>query len=181
MSGHSKWSTIKHKKAAQDSKRGKVFGQIAKLIRVAVKEFGTGDPNKNPTLRVALDKARGVNMPKHNIERAIERGLGKSKAGAVFEEIVYEGFAFNGVGVMITAVTDNRNRTGSEIRNIFDKAGGSLGAPGSAAYLFEQQSGSIQIKVPMPVTEENDKTRIEAMVEALEEHDDVEEVITNAV
>lgn len=127
MSGHSKWSTIKHKKAAQDAKRGKAFSQVARLIRVAVKEGGSGDPEMNPGLRVALDKARAVNMPRENIDRAIDKGLGKSRSGAVIEEVVYEGYAAGGVGVMAWAVTDNRNRTGSEVRNAFEKAGGSLG------------------------------------------------------
>lgn len=182
MSGHSKWSTIKHKKAAQDNKRGKVFGQISRLIRVAVKESGTGDPGQNPALRVALDKAKAANMPNANIERAIERGLGKTKDGTTFDEVTYEGFGPGGIGIMAFAITDNRNRTGAEIRSLFDKAGGSLGGPGSAAYLFSDDaiaSGNMTVKVPMPVSD-SDRSKVEGLVEALEEHDDVEFVISNA-
>lgn len=180
MSGHSKWSTIKHKKAAQDTKRGKVFGQISRAIRVAVKEHGSGDPDQNPALRVALDKARAANMPKANIDRAILRGLGKSTSGASLEEVVYEGYGAGGVGVMVWAVTDNRNRTGSEIRNIFDKHNGSLGSPGSAAYLFETQgeSGEVVVKVSIPVAD-TDRNKVDAMIETLESHDDVEMVLSN--
>jgi YebC/PmpR family DNA-binding regulatory protein len=180
MSGHSKWSTIKHKKAAQDSKRGKVFGQISKMIRVAVKESSNGDPDQNPALRVALEKARAANMPKENIKRAIEKGLGKSIAGVQFEEIVYEGYGPGGVGVMLTVVTDNRNRTGSEIRNIFEKTGGSLGGPGSVAYMVEMlPNGSYQVKVPLPVEEEHLRQKVLTLIENLEAHDDVEQVIHN--
>lgn len=181
MSGHSKWSTIKHKKAALDSKRGKVFSQIARIIRVSVKEGGSGDPNQNPSLRVGLEKARAANMPNANVERAIERGLGKTKDGVTFSEVTYEGFGPSGVGIMVFAITDNRNRTGSEIRFIFDKAGGSLGGPGSAAYLFSDDpiaSGTMTVKVPMPVSD-GDRQKIEALIESLEENDDVEFVISN--
>jgi YebC/PmpR family DNA-binding regulatory protein len=180
MSGHSKWSTIKHKKAAQDSKRGKVFGQISRQIRVAVKEGGGGDPNQNPSLRLALEKARAANIPKENINRAIERGLGKTAGGAQLSEVVYEGYGPGGVGVMVWAITDNRNRTGAEIRNIFEKAGGSLGQPGSAAYMFAHEAeGKVIVKVPLPIDDESTKQRILALIETLEEHDDIELVVSN--
>jgi YebC/PmpR family DNA-binding regulatory protein len=125
MSGHSKWNNIKNKKAATDAKKGKMFGYIGRLIRVAVREGGSGDAASNPGLRTALDKAREVNMPRANIDRAIERGLGTSKAGRVIEEVVYEGYGASGVGFMVSAVTDNRNRTGAVIRGLFERHGGS--------------------------------------------------------
>lgn len=180
MSGHSKWSTIKHKKAAQDSKRGKLFGQVSKMIRVAVKEAGTGDPDQNPALRTALDKAKSANMPKVNIDRAIEKGLGKSSSGAQFEEVIYEGFGPAGVGLMIRAVTDNRNRTGSEIRNMIEKTGGSLGGPGSVSYMMQlMPDGTANITVPLPVEEEGQKNKLLELVSELEDHDDVEQVAHN--
>jgi YebC/PmpR family DNA-binding regulatory protein len=180
MSGHSKWSTIKHKKAAQDSKRGKMFGEVARMIRVAVKQGKSGDPNMNPALRLALDKARSVNMPKENISRAIEKGLGKTAGGATFDEVVYEGFGPNGIGLMIWVVTDNRNRSAAEIRTLFERAGGSLGGPGSTAYLFSVGlDGTATVAIPMPVEEAGVREKVDALVEALEERDEVEQIITN--
>jgi YebC/PmpR family DNA-binding regulatory protein len=180
MSGHSKWSTIKHKKAAQDSKRGKMFGEVARMIRVAVKQGKSGDPNMNPALRLALEKARSVNMPKENISRAIEKGLGKTAGGATFDEVVYEGFGPNGIGLMVWVVTDNRNRTAAEIRTLFERGGGSLGGPGSTSYLFSVASdGTAAVVVPMPVEEVGVREKVHALVEALEERDEVEQVITN--
>jgi YebC/PmpR family DNA-binding regulatory protein len=177
MSGHSKWSTIKHKKAAMDSKRGKIFGQVSKMIRVAVNEGGSGDPVQNPALRVALDKAKSVNMPKTIIDRAIQKGLGKSTSGARFEEIVYEGYGPAGVGVIVRVVTDNRNRTGAEIRTMFEKSGGSLGGPGSVSYMMEVGAdGEVVVKIPIPVESEADRNKLLEIVSALEEHDDVESV-----
>ena len=178
MSGHSKWSTIKHKKAATDAKKGKVFSEISKMIRIAVKEGGSGDPDQNPALRVAIDKARQANMPKENVQRAIDRGLGKGKGGQI-SEVLYEGFGPGGVGFMVVAHTDNRQRTGAEVRFLFDKNGGSLGGPGSVSYMFERQGNEITVKVPMPV-EEDVKEKCESLKEKLEEHDDVEEVVFNA-
>ena len=128
----------------------KVFSQVSRLIRVAVKEGGSGDPEMNPALRTALDKARSANMPKENVQRAIDRGLGKSASGAQLNEVVYEGYGPHGVGFLVTAITDNRNRTGSEVRSMFEKAGGSLGSPGSAAYLFEiSPSDGVKTKIPL--------------------------------
>lgn len=180
MSGHSKWSTIKHKKAAQDSKRGKVFSQVSRMIRVAVKEGKSGDPSQNPALRVALDKAKAVNMPKVNVQRAIDRGLGRSAAGQSFEEVLYEGYAAGGVGVLVLTITDNRNRTGSEVRHFFDKYGGSLGSPGSAAYLFKiNQDGEYKVKVPLVIEDEGVRKGVLNLVSMLENHDDVEMVVHN--
>lgn len=178
MSGHSKWSTIKHKKAATDAKKGKVFSELAKLIRVAVKDGGSGDPDQNASLRTILDKARQSNMPKDNIKRAIDKGLGIGKGGRI-EEMVYEGFGPGGVGYMATVFSDNRQRTGAEIRQIFDKNGGSLGGPGSASYMFERVGNDIVVKVPVPVEDEVKQKAIK-LKELLEELDDVEEVVINA-
>lgn len=150
------------------------------MIRVAVKEGKSGDPVSNPSLRMALEKAREVNMPKANIDRAIERGLGKSKSGSVIEEVVYEGYGPGGVGLMVTAVTDNRNRTGAEIRTAFERHGGSLGGPGSAGYLFEiAPNGTATVKIPMQVSDEHTKSMLSGLVEYLENHDDVEQVVHN--
>jgi YebC/PmpR family DNA-binding regulatory protein len=180
MSGHSKWNNIKNKKAAEDAKKGKVFGYIGRQIRVAVKEGKGGDPNANPSLRMALEKAREVNMPKANIDRAIERGLGRTKSGATIEEVVYEGYGPGGVGIMVTAITDNRNRTGAEIRTLFEHHGGSLGGPGAAAYLFDiAPDGSATVKIPLAMDNPGTVSQIENLVELLENHDDVEQVVHN--
>ncbi len=180
MSGHSKWNNIKNKKAAEDAKKGKAFGYIGRLIRVAVKEGKSGDPSSNPGLRLALEKAREVNMPKVNIDRAIEKGLGKSKTGASIDEVVYEGYGPGGVGIMVTAVTDNHNRTGAEIRTLFEHHGGSLGGPGSAAYLFDMApDGSATVKIPLALDNPGTISQVEGLIELLEAHEDVEQVVHN--
>jgi YebC/PmpR family DNA-binding regulatory protein len=137
MSGHSKWSTIKHKKGAMDAKRGKVFTKIIKEIMVAAREGGA-DPNSNPGLRTALIKAKAANMPKDNIDRAIKKGSGEL-GGSAFEEIFYEGYGPSGVALLIQVLTDNRNRTAAEIRNILSKGGGNLGETGCVSYLFSRR------------------------------------------
>jgi YebC/PmpR family DNA-binding regulatory protein len=177
MSGHSKWNNIKNRKAAVDAKKSKVFAIISKLITVAVKEGGSGDADSNPRLRLALDKAKAANMPNANIQKAVDKGMGKG-GGAMIEEILYEGFGPGGVGIMVRALTDNRNRTGSEIKYIFDRNGGSLGGPNSVSYMFERDGDSYQIKVPVPV-EDSVKSQVDNLVELLDEQDDVELVITN--
>lgn len=137
MSGHSKWSTIKHKKAANDKVKGSVFTKMAKGITIAVqKGGGIGDPDMNFSLRLAIDKARSVNMPRENIDRAIDKGMGQG--GAALAELTLEGFAPEGVAVMIEAVSDNSNRTVSEMRLLMEKHGGHMGEPGSVAYMFER-------------------------------------------
>ena len=123
MSGHSKWSTIKRAKGAADTKRGQTFTKIANAITIASKLGGGGDPESNPRLRMVLEQARGVNMPKENIQRAIDRGLGKLE-GQRLEEVVYEGFGPGRVAFIVEAVTDNKNRTTSAVRNVFDRSGG---------------------------------------------------------
>lgn len=137
MSGHSKWSTIKRKKGAEDAKRGKIFTRLARDIQMAAKEGG-GDENANPKLKLAIAKAKQNNMPKENIDRAIQRGLGKLD-GVEMEEITYEGYGLDGVAFLIDTLTDNKNRTLSEIKRVFNRAGGSLASAGSVAWQFEQK------------------------------------------
>jgi YebC/PmpR family DNA-binding regulatory protein len=137
MSGHSKWSTIKRKKGAADAKRGAIFTRLAREIVIAAREGG-GDPESNFRLRLAVDKARAENMPKDNIERAIRRGSGEDKDAAAFEQIMYEAYAPHGVAVMVEAVTDNRNRTVSDLRHVFTKAGGNMAEPGAVGWQFER-------------------------------------------
>ncbi len=134
MAGHSKWANIKHKKAAADAKRGKVFTRLIKEITVAAR-LGGGDPSANPRLRLAMDKATDQNMPKDTIERAIKRGAGGLE-GAHYEEIRYEGYGINGAAVIVDAMTDNRTRTVADVRHAFSKYGGNLGTDGSVAFLF---------------------------------------------
>ncbi|MGE3807644.1 MAG: YebC/PmpR family DNA-binding transcriptional regulator [Gemmataceae bacterium] len=137
MSGHSHWATIKHKKGAIDAKRGKMFSKLSRAIIIAARNGG-GDPEMNLKLRYAIDKARAVSMPKDNIERAIKRGTGDLD-GATLEEITYEGYAQGGVAVIVETLTDNRNRTISELNKIFEKGGGKMGSAGCAAYMFERK------------------------------------------
>jgi YebC/PmpR family DNA-binding regulatory protein len=137
MSGHSKWHSIKHAKGAADAARGKLFARLARQIEVAAREGG-GDMEGNPTLRSMVQKARDASMPKDNIERAIKRGTGELE-GVTYESIVYEGYATNGVAVYVEALTDNRNRTGSEVKNVFNRNGGSLAEPGAVAWQFERK------------------------------------------
>jgi YebC/PmpR family DNA-binding regulatory protein len=138
MAGHSKWASIKHKKAATDAKRGQLFTKLARAISVAAREGG-GDPDANFTLAAAIEKAKGYSMPKDNIQRAIDRGTGGGGAGDEIERVVYEGYGPGGAAIMVDALTDNRNRTGSEIRHAFDRHNGSLGEPGSVAWQFEKR------------------------------------------
>jgi YebC/PmpR family DNA-binding regulatory protein len=138
MSGHSKWASIKHKKAATDAKRGQLFTKLARAITVAAREGG-GDPDANYTLAAAIEKARSYSMPKDNIQRAIDRGTGGGDAGEAIERVVYEGYGPGGAAILVEVLTDNRNRTSAEIRHAFDKHGGSLGEPGSVAWQFEKK------------------------------------------
>ena len=137
MSGHSKWSTIKRKKGAADAKRGAIFTRLAREIAVAAREGGS-DPDSNFRLRLVVDKARAENMPKDNIERAIKRGSGEDKDSAAYEEIMYEGYAPNGVALMIETVTDNRNRSVSEIRHTLTRSGGNMAEVGSVSWQFDR-------------------------------------------
>ena len=144
MSGHSHWAGIKHKKAAVDAKRGKAWSKIARMLIVAAKQGG-GDPSANLTLRYAIDKAKVANMPKDTIEKAIKKGTGDLE-GSSFEEVLYEGYGPRGVAVMVEALTDNRNRTGPEIKRIFEKHGGSLGTSGCVNWMFKKK-GLITVSV----------------------------------
>ena len=137
MSGHSKWSTIKRKKGAADAKRGKIFTKLIREIATAAK-MGGGDPDANPRLRLAMDKARAANMPKDNIQRAIQKGIGGGEEVS-YEEVVYEGYGPGGTAVLLEILTDNRKRTVSEVRHVFSKNGGNLGSTGCVAYLFEKK------------------------------------------
>lgn len=175
MAGHSKWNNIKNRKAAVDAKKAKVFSEISKKIRIAVKEGGSGDPASNASLRLLLDKARSANMPNEKVKRAIDCGLGKGANGQI-KEIVYEAFGPGGVGMLIVVFTDNVNRTSAELRNILSKAGGSLAGPGSAMYMFTRQNdGSFTANIKMPI-DGNYKESLIQLVDQLLEHDDIEDV-----
>jgi YebC/PmpR family DNA-binding regulatory protein len=166
MAGHSKWANIKHKKAAADAKRGKIFTRLIKEITVAAK-LGGGDPGTNPRLRLAIDKAMEQNMPKDNVERAIKRGTGDLE-GVNYEEIRYEGYGIGGAAVMVDCLTDNRTRTVADVRHAFTKYGGNLGTDGSVAFLFKH-CGQMLFA---PGT--NEDALLEAALEA-----GAEDVITN--
>lgn len=168
MSGHSKWSTIKHKKAITDAQRARLFTKLANDISIAAKEGG-GDPETNFKLKATIEKAKSQNMPTQNIERAIKRGTGEL-GGAKLEEVTYEGYGPAGVALIIQAVTDNKNRTVSEIRNILTKSGGKLGTPGSVSYLFEQK-GAIRIEIGDSDREEIELKSIDAGASDLTEED----------
>jgi YebC/PmpR family DNA-binding regulatory protein len=177
MSGHSKWSSIKHKKGAKDAKRGKLFTKLARAITVAARDGG-GDPNANPALGLAVQKARDASMPKDNIQRAIDRGTGEGADAAAIESVVYEGYGPGGAAILVEALTDNRNRTGSEVRHAFEKHGGSLGEPGSVSWQFEKR-GVILVDGDR-YGEDDLMTAIEAGAEDVEEDGDVLKVITAA-
>src|SRR3989440_12493796 len=138
MSGHSKWHSIKHKKAVVDARRGQHFTKLARAISVAAREGG-GDPEGNSALALAMQKARDASMPKDNIERAIAKGTGEGGDADQIETVIYEGYGPGGVALLIEALTDNRNRTGADVRHALSKHGGTLGEPGSVAYLFEKR------------------------------------------
>jgi YebC/PmpR family DNA-binding regulatory protein len=142
MSGHSKWHSIKHKKGAADAKRGKLFSKLARAVTVAARDGG-GDPTGNPTLATAIQKAKDASMPKDKIQKAIDVGTGAGSDGAAIERIVYEGYGPAGVAVLVEALTDNRNRASAEIRHAFSKHGGSLGEPGSVAWIFEKKGAIV--------------------------------------
>ena len=171
MSGHSKWKTIKHQKGAADIKRGQMFTKLANAITIAVKQSGgTTDPNSNPRLRLAIEVARAQNMPKDNVQRAIDRGAGKGGEGEL-HEATYEGFAPFGVNVIVEAVTDNPQRTSSLIKNLFQKNGGSFGQPGSSSYLFKKM-GEIFIVKDGKSFDEIFSQAVESGAEDLEETPD---------
>lgn len=236
MSGHSKWATTKHRKAAVDKVRAKVFAKVLRQVEVAAREGG-GDPETNPTLRTMFEKARAASIPMDTIERAIKRGTGELE-GVRYEQIAYEGYAPDGVAVMVECLTDNRNRTGAEVRNVFSKNGGSMAEPGAVSWQFERkgiitldraldedrimevamEAGAEDLRddgdhwtvttqatdlavvrdalgeaglVPedaelqmvattsVPVTDESEVKRVLRLIEALDDHDDVQNVWSN--
>ena len=139
MAGHSKWANIKHRKAAQDKKRGKQFAKLIRAIESSAREAGSSDPTGSPSLALAVQKARDADVPKDNIERACRRGAGEDDGGARYEAATYEGYAPGGVAVLVDVLTDNRNRTASDVRSLFTRAGGSLAEPGAVSFLFSRR------------------------------------------
>jgi YebC/PmpR family DNA-binding regulatory protein len=175
MSGHSKWASIKHKKAVVDARRGQQFTKLTRAITVAAREGG-GDPDGNPSLALAVQKARDASMPKDNIERAIAKGTGEGADADQIETVLYEAYGPGGVALLIEALTDNRNRTGADVRHALTKHGGSLGEPGSVSYLFEKHG---VIVVDASRYDEDDLIpAIDAGAEDIALDDDVYEVIT---
>jgi YebC/PmpR family DNA-binding regulatory protein len=175
MAGHSKWAGIKHKKAIVDARRGKLFTKLARAITVAAKEGG-GDPEGNPRLALAIQKARDASMPKDNIERAVAKGTGAGADADALETVLYEGYGPGGVALLVEATTDNRNRTGSEIRHAFSKHGGNLGEPGSVGYLFDKKG--IVVVDGDRYGEDDLMVAIEAGAEDISVDDDVFEIVT---
>jgi YebC/PmpR family DNA-binding regulatory protein len=175
MSGHSKWASIKHKKAIVDSRRGVQFTKLARAITVAARDGG-GDPAGNAALALAIAKAKAASMPKDNIERAIAKGTGEGGEADAIESVLYEGYAPGGVAVLVEALTENRNRTSAEVRHAFSKGGGSLGEPGSVAYLFEKK-GVIVIDAER-YSEDDLMVAVEAGAEDISTDEDVFEVVT---
>lgn len=176
MSGHSKWASIKHKKGAADAKRGKVFTKLIKEITVAAR-MGGGDPDGNPRLRAAIAAAKAENMPKENITRGIKKGTGELE-GTSYEEASYEGYGPGGVAVMLEVLTDNRNRTVAEVKNLFDRHGGSLGEPGCVAWMFDKK-GYILFDKDKVDEEKLLEIALEAGAEDVNEEDTQLEVITS--
>jgi YebC/PmpR family DNA-binding regulatory protein len=174
MSGHSKWHSIKHKKAVVDARRGQHFTKLARAITVAAREGG-GDPDGNPSLALAIQKARDASMPKDNIERAVAKGTGEGVDADNIETVLYEGYGPGGVALLIEALTDNRNRTGADVRHAFSKHGGNLGEPGSVSYLFDK-SGVIVVDATR-YDEDDLMPAIDAGAQDIVRDEDVFEVI----
>jgi YebC/PmpR family DNA-binding regulatory protein len=175
MSGHSKWASIKHKKKATDAKRGALFTKLTRAITVAAREGG-GDLEGNPSLALAVQKAKDASMPKDNIERAIAKGTGADQDADAFEAVNYEGYGPGGVALLVEALTDNRNRTGSEVRHAFASSGGNLGEPGSVAWQFEKK-GELVVDGSR-YSEDDLMVAIDAGAEDVSLDDDVFEVVT---
>ncbi len=175
MAGHSKWHNIRHKKARMDAKRGQIFTKLIREITVAARQGG-GDPEFNPRLRMAIEKAKEHNMPMENIERAIKRGTGELE-GVTYEEVTYEGYGPEGVAIIVECLTDNRNRTTGEVRHIFSKYGGNLGTTGCVSFLFEEK-GVIQVPKSEYTEEEIFEKAIEAGAEDVITEDDYYEIRT---
>ena len=178
MSGHSKWSSIKHKKGAADAKRGQLFSKLSRAITVAAKEGG-GDPTANATLTTAIQKAKDNSMPKDNIERAIAKGAGGGD-GETYETVIYEGYGPNGVAVLVEAMTDNRNRTAADIRNIFNRTNGKLGETGTVAWMFERK-GSIVVEISATDEDTLMTVAIDAGAEDVSQDENIYEIVTDPV
>jgi YebC/PmpR family DNA-binding regulatory protein len=176
MSGHNKWSSIKHKKGAADAKRGKIFSRLIKEITVAAR-MGGGDPNANPRLRSAITAAKGENMPKDNIERAIKKGTGELE-GVNYEEVIYEGYAPGGAAVLVECLTDNKNRAVADVRHLFNKSGGNLGENGCVAWMFDKK-GLIVINKNAAEEDQLMEIAIDAGAEDVNDEGDSFEVITS--
>jgi YebC/PmpR family DNA-binding regulatory protein len=175
MAGHSKWAGIKHKKAIVDARRGKLFTKLARHITVAAREGG-GDPEGNPSLALAVQKAKDASMPKDNIERAIAKGTGEGTDADALEAVLYEGYGPGGVALLVEALTDNRNRTGSDVRHLLAKHGGNLGEPGSVGYLFDKRG--LLVVDSGRYTEDDLLVAIEAGALDVAVDDDVFEILT---
>jgi YebC/PmpR family DNA-binding regulatory protein len=175
MSGHSKWASIKHKKAIVDSRRGQAFTKLSRAITVAAKAGG-GDIEGNPSLSLAVQKAKDASMPKDNIQRAIDKGTGAGADAESFEEVLYEGYGPGGVALLVEALTDNRNRTGSDVRNIFTKAGCALAEPGAVSYLFDKKG--VVIVETSSASEEDLMVAVDAGAEDIVDNQDHFEVIS---
>ena len=180
MSGHSKWHSIKHKKAKEDAKRGNMFGKLSRNIIVAVKEGGGSDPRDNIALANALAKAKEYNMPQSNIERAIKKGTGEIEGGN-FESILYEGYGPGGIAIIIEVMTENKNRTASDIRNILGRYNGTLGESGSVSWQFERKGIIIVERSEVKSEEEFMLNMIDSGAEDIDEDDDVYEIKTPPV
>lgn len=176
MSGHSHWAGIKHKKAISDAKRGKVFSKITKLISIAAREKG-GDPAMNPRLRIAIEAAQKANMPKENIERAVKRGTGELE-GARLEEMLLEIYGPEGIAMLVEATTDNKNRTLAEIKKILSAHNAKLATEGSVRWAFDKVSNEWVAKFPTDISADQ-RQKLERLFEALDEHDDVQEIYSN--
>ena len=174
MSGHNKWSKIKHKKAATDAQRSKIFGKLAQLIAVESKK-AKGDVN-SPGLRSAVEKAKESNMPTENINRAVQKG--KNDEGTSLEVVLYEAYGPAGVAIIISGLTDNRNRTAAEIKHTLSKLGLSLAEPGAASWAFEKDAENYRAKTTIKISNE-ENTKLEDIVETILDHDDVQDVFTN--
>ena len=175
MSGHNKWSSIKHKKGAADAKRGKIFSKLIKEITVAAR-MGGGDPNANPRLRAAISTAKTENMPKDNMERAIKKGTGELE-GVSYEEIIYEGYAPGGAAVLVECLTDNKNRAVAEVRHVFSKAGGNLGENGCVAWMFDKK-GLIVVNKDKADEDQLMEIAIDAGADDVNDEGDTFEVVT---
>ncbi len=177
MSGHSKWAKIKHQKAATDVRKGKTFSKLAKMISIAAREGGSGDPSTNAKLRIAIEKARELNMPADNIERAIKRGTGENKGASHIEEILFEAYGPGGVPMLIETVTDNRNRTLAEVRHILADHGGKLGESGSVRWMFDLK-GVVRLTAGTACDEACELQLIDAGAEDIRESDGYPTVLT---